>query len=402
MEVVSGRNGSIKNAGELALRISMYDSYRLFTLYEYNSEGEREIMDLTGDSEQKFYLVFKSAKKEIRIPEYDPNGFFEVDKANGCILFKITKKNAEDILGMKSTDKIFYIIRVFEEKDISGKVLNIKDEVEVYHGKWGDTDDFSAYSTENTVDILNGLVATLQSRVDKLLAENIDLLGKYNAELKKVKELEEENLKLQEEINALNLLLEEYKINTSEGTLLSTDTKYIALENTMDNISFTEEQLESALKKMRESDIDWTNIPDDNEKTDNAILDLDVQVKVKDLNISNLKITSYKNNVLLGSAVFGNAFTAEMYVFDGDEFVFECTGATFGEGRQFTLEPEFVDENMKNVFEITENYISSSNKSIITVKIKYTEFYNNVEYDYDVNFSGKIGKLKCVYDEKQS
>ena len=156
-EVITGdKSKSIKSVGELALRISKFDSYRLFTLYE--NVTERKVMDLTGD--QRYYLVFKSPRKEIRIPEYDPKGFFEVDKVNGCILFKITKKNAEDILSMKTAgEKIFHIIRVFEERDAFGKVLNITDEVEVYNGKWGDDLAFSTFSTENKVDLLTKSLA---------------------------------------------------------------------------------------------------------------------------------------------------------------------------------------------------------------------------------------------------
>ena len=55
----------IKRVGELALRISKFDSYRLFTLYE--NVNEKKVMNVSGD--QKHYLVFRSPKKEIRIPE---------------------------------------------------------------------------------------------------------------------------------------------------------------------------------------------------------------------------------------------------------------------------------------------------------------------------------------------
>ena len=103
----------IKSVGELSLRISKFDSYRLFTLYENVKEGK--VMNISGN--QKYYLVFKSPNREIRIPEYDTKGDFEVDKVNGCILFKITKKNATDIINMKNSgDRIFYIVRVYEDK----------------------------------------------------------------------------------------------------------------------------------------------------------------------------------------------------------------------------------------------------------------------------------------------
>jgi hypothetical protein len=45
-------------------------------------------------------------------------------------------------------------------------------------------------------------------------------------------------------------MLNEYTGNTHEGTLLSTDTKYIAFENTLNNISFTEDQYNNTMKEL--------------------------------------------------------------------------------------------------------------------------------------------------------
>ena len=247
-ELITGDiNRGIKNIGELALRISRFDSYRLFTLYE--NVKERKPMDVSG--EQKYYLVFRSLKKEIRIPEYDPKGFFEVDKVNGCILFKITKKNAEDILSMKTAgEKIFHIVRVFEERDAFGKVLNVTDEVEVYNGKWGDDYDFSSFSTENKVDLLTKALAAQIDKNAKQLKEYNDLAEKYSAEVKKNSDLEKELEAMRVERDSLQATLDEYINNTHDGTLLSTDTKYIAIENVMDNVSFTEEQLNNAINEL--------------------------------------------------------------------------------------------------------------------------------------------------------
>lgn len=237
----------IKGVGELALRISKFDSYRLFTLYE--NVRERKVMDVSGD--QKYYLVFRSPKKEIRIPEYDPKGFFEVDKVNGCVLFKITKKNAEDILSMKTAgEKIFHIVRVFEERDEFGKVLNVTDEVEVYNGKWGDDYAFSTYSTENKVDLLTKALAAQVDKNAKLMGEYNELLEQYNAEVSKSSDLEKELEAMRAERDSLQAQLNEYTGNTYDGTLLSTDTKYIAFENTLNNISFTEEQYNAAMNNL--------------------------------------------------------------------------------------------------------------------------------------------------------
>lgn len=310
--VVTGDSSkSIKSVGELALRISKFDSYRLFTLYE--DIKTRKLMDVSGD--QRYYLVFKSPKKEIRIPEYDPNGFFQVDKVNGCILFKITKKNAEDILSMRTAgERIFHIIRVFEERDIFGKVINVTDEVEVYNGKWGDDYEFSTFSTANKIDLLTKALAAQVDKNANLLKEYNELLEKYNAEVNKTSELEKEIEKLRAEIDSLNLMLNEYTGNTYDGTLLSTDTKYIAFENTINNVSFTEEQLSEAIKEsMKDSwEIDATEGGD-------PMIILDVIV---DESEPGLAITVKRNDKVKGTATYNQELSLAVDAKHNDIFEF--------------------------------------------------------------------------------
>jgi hypothetical protein len=323
----------IKGIGELALRISRYDSYRLFTLYE--NVNDKKVMDVSGD--QKHYLVFRSPKKEIRIPEYDPKGFFEVDKVNGCVLFKITKKNAEDILSMKTGgQKIFHIIRVFEEKDEFGKVLNVTDEVEVYNGRWGDDEDFSAYSTENKVDLLTKALAAQIDKNAKLLNEYNELLEKYNLEVNKISELEKELEELRAERDSLQTQLNEFMGSTYDGTLLSTDTKYIAFENTLDNVSFTEEQFNSAMNDlMTKGEIDLSGMDLDTPR-------VELEVKVFD-NIKGLMINVYQNNVSVGSAVYNQSFYETVEISDKDVFKFECVGMSAQKSKTLYLQYETVN-----------------------------------------------------------
>ena len=245
-EIITGdKSKGIKNVGELALRISRFDSYRLFTLYE--NVRERKLMNVSGN--QKYYLVFRSPKKEIRIPEYDPKGFFEVDKVNGCILFKITKKNAEDILSMKTSgDKIFYIIRVFEERDAFGKVLSVTDEVEVYNGRWGDDYDFNTFTTENKVDLLTKSLAAQIDKNAKLLNEYNDLLEKYNAESIRVSNLEKENEDIRNQLKSvqeeLQAAIREYSGAEYDGKIISTDAKYMIYDKNIEQ--YTEEEIANA------------------------------------------------------------------------------------------------------------------------------------------------------------
>ena len=314
--VVTGDSSkSIKSVGELALRISKFDSYRLFTLYE--DIRSRKLMDVSGD--QRYYLVFKSPKKEIRIPEYDPKGFFQVDKVNGCILFKITKKNAEDILSMRTAgEKIFHIIRVFEERDIFGKVINVTDEVEVYNGKWGDDYEFSTFSTANKIDLLTKALAAQVDKNANLLKEYSELLEKYNDEVVKTSEFEKEIEKLRANIDSLNLQLNEYTGNTYDGTLLSTDTKYIAFENTMNNVSFTEEQLSEAIKESMKD-----NWEIDNTEGGEPMISLNVIVNESE---KGLTIITRKNDKVIGSSTYDQELFKTVDVKHNDIFEFNYEG----------------------------------------------------------------------------
>ena len=381
-ELITGdKTKGIKSVGELALRISKFDSYRLFTLYE--NVKERKVMDVSGD--QKYYLVFKSPKKEIRIPEYDPKGFFEVDKVNGCILFKITKKNAEDILSMKTAgEKIFHIIRVFEERDAFGKVLSVTDEVEVYNGKWGDDFAFSSFTTENKVDLLTKSLAVQVDKNAQQLNDYKDLLEKYNSEVSKNSDLEKELEALRSERDSLQTMLNEYTGNTYDGTLLSTDTKYIAFENTLENISFTEEQLASALSSMTEGDFEVDNDIDDPK------VELDVKIYNEDL--EDVKITIYKNNVTIGSAVYNMGFNQRVFVDHGDEFKFVCEGMKSNYDKVLTLEAdesckEFINMNVKT------DVVSKDKKSMVKGTINFEKNGEIMGPD-----SITIGKLMCYIE----
>lgn len=410
--VTGDKTKSIKSVGELALRISRFDSYRLFTLYE--NVRERKLMDVSGD--QKYYLVFKSPKKEIRIPEYDPKGFFEVDKVNGCVLFKITKKNAEDILSMKTGgERIFHIIRVFEERDAFGKLLSVTDEVEVYNGKWGDDDEFSAFSTSNKIDLLTKALAAQIDKNAKLFSEYNDLLEKYSDEVKKTSDLEKEIEALRSERDALQEQLNEYLGSTYDGTLLSTDTKYIAFENTMENISFTEEQLSEAIKNTMSDAYEEGNDIDDSPT-------LKINVGVKD-DVTGLVVSVYKNRIyqdpygndvetfdVIGVGKYNEDFYSISSIKHGDKFKFVCTGIGKYMSRYLHwdyVKPyenrtsnviKIIDPNKTELttspFVVTEdpnNSIASNNYIIVEINFADEEGYID-EYKFS------LGELNCYIE----
>lgn len=378
-EIISGdKTKGIKSVGELALRISKFDSYRLFTLYE--NIKDRKVMDVSG--EQKYYLVFKSPKKEIRIPEYDPKGFFEVDKVNGCVLFKITKKNAEDILSMKTGgEKIFYIIRVFEERDAFGKVLNVTDEVEVYHGKWGDDEAFTTFTTENTIDYLNKTLAEQNSSYTELFNNYKELLSAYENETKKISDLEEQIQQLTSENNSLQTQINEYLGNTYDGTILSTDTKYIAFEGALENINYTADQIQSAIGEiLTTGSVDLTG-PNYNNDTLEYETTIDIEASVPS---NDMTVTVYRNGIELGVAKSDNILKETVLVEHGDVFKFVCSKTS----------------GLKEMYLKYEKDSEHGFDGAVTIKdLRGTINFYRYEGEYaDTVYypKGKIGTLKCI------
>ena len=370
LRLISGdTTKGIKRVGELALRISRFDSYRLFTLYE--NVDQKKVMDVSGN--QKYYLVFRSPNKEIRIPEYDPKGFFEVDKVNGCVLFKITKKNAEDILSMKTGgEKIFHIIRVYEETDPYGKVFNVTDEVEVYHGKWGDDEVFTTFNTEKKVDLLTKSLATqVDKNVQQLKAFN-ELLEKYNDIVKKNGELEEELLKEISEKNSLQTQLNDYIGSTYDGTILSTDTKYIAFEDTLENVNFTEDQYEKALKELLEKgEVDFTDY-EKSDDVDETKINLSVEIEAEN---EDIKVEIFKDESKIDEALFGEKYSKSGdNIENGTNYIFKCVG-----NPKETVEKEIIsrDDKTYEVIQTTREYIS------LIFKPRYTDLNGIVSFYVD-------------------
>lgn len=391
-EVIKGDNTKgIKSVGELSLRISKFDSYRLFTLYE--NVRERKLMDVSGN--QKYYLVFKSPKKEIRIPEYDSKGFFEVDKANGCVLFKITKKNAEDILSMKTAgEKIFHIIRVFEETDSFGKVLNITDEVEVYHGKWGDDSDFNTFTTENKVDLLTKALAAQVDKNAKLLTEYNDLLEQYNLETQKTSDLEKEIEVIRAERDELQILLNEYSGDTHDGIVLSTDTKYVAFENALEDggVKLTEEQYKSAMDQLLRND-NMITFTDDVDNESN----IDLKVNIVNESLKGLYYAHVKKNAMRigGEVSYDNPYSGTVGVNDNDLFRFfieqvDDTSTSIEVEVDLKFEP---NNGFKGISEIDGKY---PQKVTVTKSKEFTasiSFIDENENYVDVTNLDNIGTL---------
>lgn len=165
----SSTQGYVWGAGETCLLISPFDNYKVFTLMK--DMATRTPIDLADG--QKLYLVFKSYGKELRIPECTDTDAF-VDKANGQVLFKITKKQSSDIIS-NYTSRTFYITRVYDIYNPSTDTTEQSDEEELYYGRWGINNEEKTSQYAALIDAMQHQLADKDVMIEDLETR----LGEY-------------------------------------------------------------------------------------------------------------------------------------------------------------------------------------------------------------------------------
>lgn len=235
LSINGNKSNIIYSRGDVALKINPYDNYRLFTLYDDWASSDRKPLDLSNN--QKLYLIFKSGKKEIRIPEYIAG--YPVDKVNGQVLFKINKKNAVDILSMEN--KVFYITSVYEILDSSSENAVFSDEEVLYDGLWesegkGSVESFTTQikKLNDIVEDRNSTVSELQTTTSELIKQNVEL----SSQLEELKKLNEE---YQSHIDELEKDVAKYQSSeTYNGEIITDNAVYYKIASTD---QLTEEQM---------------------------------------------------------------------------------------------------------------------------------------------------------------
>ncbi len=192
---VSGTvNDTIYAKGDTCLLINPFDTYHLFRIYNNWNTDSKSLLNLS-DSGQKIFLIFKSNKTEIRIPEFDNSGStYSVDRTNGEVLFKITKENANNILAMSSNT--FYLTRLFEYYDGDGKLIYTSGEEVIFTGKWADESRWTSSSLTATIESLKKQLESANSQINSLTRT-------VNEQRLQLESSIEENQVLQERIEAL-------------------------------------------------------------------------------------------------------------------------------------------------------------------------------------------------------
>jgi hypothetical protein len=103
-------NEQILPQGEGTIRISPFDDYIIFTLYD-EIGGVDSPIDLSNVG--TIYMVFIGKTDEIRIPNY--TNVQNVDLSTGQVLFRIDKNNSQKILALDNRN--FYISTMVTDPD---------------------------------------------------------------------------------------------------------------------------------------------------------------------------------------------------------------------------------------------------------------------------------------------
>ena len=259
---VSGTvNDTIYAKGDTCLLINPFDTYHLFRIYNNWNTDSKSLLNLS-DSGQKIFLIFKSNKTEIRIPEFDNSGStYSVDRTNGEVLFKITKENANNILAMSSNT--FYLTRLFEYYDGDGKLIYTSGEEVIFTGKWADESRWSSSSLTAMIESLKKQLESANSQINSLtrtVNEQRLQLESYIEENQVLQErnaaLESENEEIQRELSVYESANEFTSVVISDNATYQYykgDTEVDSKGNTISKKEFVKDMNESQLLQKLEN-----------------------------------------------------------------------------------------------------------------------------------------------------
>jgi hypothetical protein len=181
--------------GQGVVKISPFDDYFLFTLYD-EIEGVDSPIDLSNVG--TIFMVFIGKNNEIRIPNF--TNVKDVDMANGQVLFRVGKDDSQKILELDN--KNFYISTTMMDGD--GK----SDESVIYTGT------FLSFQESAEVSVLNELEST-QLEFAKELAKLQETINELNTNL-----IKRDNLIAEQNV-AIEALLQSNQNLSNEIAIIS-------------------------------------------------------------------------------------------------------------------------------------------------------------------------------------
>ena len=181
-------NEEVLPQGDGNIKISPFDDYVLFTLYD-ETDGEDKPIDLSNVG--MLYLTFIGETDEIRIPYF--TNVEELNLAQGQVLFRISKEDSKKILALDNNN--FYVSSVMISADGAES-----DESVIYTGTFSSLTEAARKSLTSTIEedrlqfsrdlaALQTENADLKLQIEQLtqtigeLNTTIDTLNKSNAEL---------------------------------------------------------------------------------------------------------------------------------------------------------------------------------------------------------------------------
>ena len=183
--------------GDATIRISPFDDYFLFTLYD-EVDGEPTPIDLSNVGD--IFINFIGNADEIDIKNHTQ--VEEVDLSQGQVLFRITRSDSKKILVLDNNN--FYIsTKMIDETDGS-----ISDESVVYQGIWLAFDDANRTSLISQVEEqrieYSIQLGNLQDENTKLKEDNAFLVTSSGEDDLTIQQLQNSNTDLTDEIAVLS------------------------------------------------------------------------------------------------------------------------------------------------------------------------------------------------------
>tara|TARA_R110000744_G_scaffold74565_3_gene148865 strand:+ start:1179 stop:2024 length:846 start_codon:yes stop_codon:yes gene_type:complete len=193
--------------GDGVIRISPFDDYFLFTLYdEIDSEDTPIDLSNVGD----IFINFIGTNDEINVKNHTQVA--EVDLSQGEVLFRITKSDSKKVLALNNNN--FYI----STKMVSEEDGSISDESVLYQGTW------LAFDTASRVTLTSQIeeqrleysieLARLKEENVSLKNDNSELINISQADIVTIQALQASNDEL---VNEVTELRDEFGAGTFGG-----------------------------------------------------------------------------------------------------------------------------------------------------------------------------------------
>jgi len=184
--------------GDGVIRISPFDDYIIFTLFDETGENS-ELVDKPIDLSNvgTLTLVFVGENDEIRIPNF--TRVQEVDPSQGQVLFKIDKENSKKILSLDNNN--FYISTRMEDES------GVSDESVLYTGTFLGLNDAAKQTMTSKLNeqalLYSQELAKLQSEIERLNTQLAEMISLDEEQIATIQALEASNLSLTNEVATL-------------------------------------------------------------------------------------------------------------------------------------------------------------------------------------------------------